>query len=71
MSSPQDDASKDELAGTEQPFVSHLMELRDRLIRALLAVGLAFGVLCLYPAPAVCLICWRCRWCRICRKAAR
>lgn len=51
MSSPQDDASKDELSGTEQPFVSHLMELRDRLIRALLAVGVAFGVLCLYPGP--------------------
>ncbi|UXH79735.1 twin-arginine translocase subunit TatC [Roseateles amylovorans] len=47
MSSPQDD----ELAGTEQPFVSHLMELRDRLIRALLAVGVAFGLLCFYPGP--------------------
>jgi sec-independent protein translocase protein TatC len=42
----------DELAGTEQPFVSHLVELRDRLIRALVAVGLAFGVLCLWPGPA-------------------
>ena len=29
----------DELAGTEQPFVSHLIELRDRLIRASIAVG--------------------------------
>ncbi|MGM9514697.1 twin-arginine translocase subunit TatC [Roseateles sp. DB2] len=43
---------EDELAGTEQPFVSHLIELRDRLIRALLAVGVAFGLLCLYPGPA-------------------
>ena len=25
---------KDELAGTEAPFVSHLVELRDRLLRA-------------------------------------
>ena len=33
---------KDELEGTEQPFVAHLVELRDRLIRALLAVGVAF-----------------------------
>jgi sec-independent protein translocase protein TatC len=45
MSSPQED----ELAGTEQPFVSHLMELRDRLIRALVAVAVAFGVLCIWP----------------------
>ncbi len=42
---------KDELEGTEQPFVEHLIELRDRLIRALIAVGVVFGVLCLYPGP--------------------
>ena len=42
----------DELAGTEQPFVSHLIELRDRLIYALIAVGIAFGVLCLWPGPS-------------------
>jgi sec-independent protein translocase protein TatC len=42
----------DELAGTEAPFVSHLVELRDRLIRALIAVGFVFGVLCLWPGPA-------------------
>ena len=50
MSSP--DPKPDELAGTEAPFVSHLVELRDRLIRALIAVGIAFGVLALYPGPA-------------------
>jgi sec-independent protein translocase protein TatC len=43
---------EDELAGTEQPFVSHLVELRDRLIRALVAVGIAFGLLALWPGPA-------------------
>ena len=43
---------QDELAGTEQPFVSHLIELRDRLMRALIAVGVVFGVLCLWPGPA-------------------
>jgi sec-independent protein translocase protein TatC len=43
---------KDELEGTEQPFVAHLVELRDRLIRALIAVGVAFGLLCLWPGPA-------------------
>jgi sec-independent protein translocase protein TatC len=47
MAEPQD-----ELAGTEQPFVSHLIELRDRLVRALIAVGLVFGALCLWPGPA-------------------
>ena len=30
---------EDELAGTEQPFVAHLVELRDRLIKAFIAVG--------------------------------
>ncbi len=39
----------DELAGTEQPFVTHLVELRDRLIRAVIAVLLCFGVLMVWP----------------------
>jgi sec-independent protein translocase protein TatC len=43
---------EDELAGTEQPFVSHLVELRDRLIRVVIAVGAAFAVLCFWPGPA-------------------
>ncbi len=43
---------EDELAGTEQPFVAHLVELRDRLVKALLAVGVVAGVLALYPGPA-------------------
>ena len=42
----------DELEGTEQPFVSHLIELRDRLIRAAIAVGIAFGILAFYPGPS-------------------
>jgi sec-independent protein translocase protein TatC len=45
------DDKKDELEGTEQPFVSHLIELRDRLVRSLIAVGIAFGVLCVWPGP--------------------
>jgi len=48
MTEPQ---PEDELAGTEAPFVSHLIELRDRLIRALIAVGVVFGALCLWPGP--------------------
>jgi sec-independent protein translocase protein TatC len=43
---------KDELEGTEQPFVSHLIELRDRLIRATVAVGIAFAVLAFWPGPS-------------------
>jgi sec-independent protein translocase protein TatC len=41
----------DELAGTEQPFVAHLVELRDRLIKAMVAVGIVAGALFLYPGP--------------------
>ncbi|HLL10806.1 MAG TPA: twin-arginine translocase subunit TatC [Rubrivivax sp.] len=50
MTSPGD--KPDELAGTEAPFVSHLIELRDRLIRAVIAVAIAFGALCLWPGPS-------------------
>ena len=50
MSNPQT-PHDDELAGTEQPFVTHLMELRDRLLRALIAVGVAAAVLAVYPGP--------------------
>jgi sec-independent protein translocase protein TatC len=42
---------EDELAGTEQPFVAHLVELRDRLIKAMIAVGVVAGALFLYPGP--------------------
>jgi sec-independent protein translocase protein TatC len=43
---------EDELAGTEQPFVAHLVELRDRLIKAMIAIGVMAGLLFLYPGPA-------------------
>ncbi|MCW5665998.1 MAG: twin-arginine translocase subunit TatC [Piscinibacter sp.] len=43
------DEKPDELAGTEQPFVSHLMELRDRLVKSLIALAVVFGALCLWP----------------------
>ena len=48
MSDPN---QEDELAGTEQPFVAHLVELRDRLIKAMVAVAIVAGVLFLYPGP--------------------
>ena len=41
----------DELAGTEQPFVAHLVELRDRLIKAVIAVAVVAVVLGVYPGP--------------------
>jgi sec-independent protein translocase protein TatC len=43
---------EDELAGTEQPFVAHLIELRDRLVKAMLAIGVVAAVLAIYPGPA-------------------
>lgn len=43
--------AKDELAGTEQPFVQHLIELRDRLVKALVAVAVVCLALALYPGP--------------------
>ena len=39
----------DELAGTEQPFVSHLVELRDRLIRVVIVLVVVFALLCVWP----------------------
>ena len=47
-----DTPSKDELAGTEQPFVQHLIELRDRLVKATIAVMVAGAALAVYPGPA-------------------
>ena len=49
MSSPE---PRDELEGSEQPFVAHLVELRDRLIRAVLAIVVCFGALALWPGPS-------------------
>jgi sec-independent protein translocase protein TatC len=44
--------TNDELAGTEQPFVAHLMELRDRLVKAVIAVAVIAVALGIYPGPA-------------------
>lgn len=41
----------DELAGSEQPFVQHLVELRDRLLKAVIAMAIAAAALALYPGP--------------------
>jgi sec-independent protein translocase protein TatC len=42
----------DELAGTEQPFVQHLVELRDRLLYAAYGVGAVLIALLFYPGPS-------------------
>jgi len=47
-----ENSKEDQLAGTEQPFVAHLVELRDRLIKAAIAVGVALAMLAFYPGPA-------------------
>jgi sec-independent protein translocase protein TatC len=47
-----DTPSTDELAGTEQPFVQHLIELRDRLVKATIGVMIAGAALAIYPGPA-------------------
>lgn len=42
----------DELAGTEQPFVAHLIELRDRIIRAAYGLIAATVLLAIWPGPS-------------------
>ena len=42
----------DELAGTEQPFVQHLVELRDRLLRSIYGIAAILAVLLFYPGPS-------------------
>jgi sec-independent protein translocase protein TatC len=42
----------DELAGTEQPFVQHLVELRDRLMYSLAGVAVAMVLLAIWPGPS-------------------
>jgi sec-independent protein translocase protein TatC len=51
MSTPPHDQD-DELAGTEQPFVAHLVELRDRLIKAVIAIGIVALALAFWPGPS-------------------
>jgi sec-independent protein translocase protein TatC len=51
MPDPQND-KEDELAGTEQPFVAHLMELRDRLVKAIIAIAVMAAVLAVWPGPS-------------------
>jgi len=43
---------EDELAGTEQPFVQHLVELRDRLLYCCYGLAVAAAVLAIWPGPS-------------------
>ncbi len=43
---------EDELAGSEQPFVQHLFELRDRLLYAMYGVAAILAILLFYPGPS-------------------
>lgn len=43
---------EDELAGTEQPFVAHLVELRDRLLYCIYGLAVAAILLAIWPGPA-------------------
>ncbi|MGA1576324.1 MAG: Sec-independent protein translocase subunit TatC, partial [Burkholderiaceae bacterium] len=44
--------SADELAGTEQPFVQHLVELRDRLLYCLYGLITGLALLAVWPGPS-------------------
>ncbi len=46
------DKKEDELAGTEAPFVDHLIELRDRLLYSVYGLIVAGGLLAIYPGPS-------------------
>jgi len=47
-----DPTPRDELEGSEQPFVAHLVELRDRLLHSVYGVAAAVALLALWPGPA-------------------
>jgi sec-independent protein translocase protein TatC len=50
MSDSKDTA--DELAGTEQPFVQHLMELRNRLMYGMAGLAVCMIALAIWPGPS-------------------
>jgi len=45
-------SERDELEGSEQPFVAHLIELRDRLLYCVYGLVAAVAVLALWPGPS-------------------
>ena len=51
MADPKDGVP-DELAGTEQPFVQHLVELRDRMLYCIYGIALCMALLAVWPGPS-------------------
>ena len=41
-----------EKSAGEETFISHLIELRDRLVKASIGIALVFGILAMWPGPA-------------------
>lgn len=62
---------EDELAGTEQPFVQHLMELRDRLVKAMIAIAIAAAILFFFPGPGALYDFLAAPWWPICPRGPR
>lgn len=52
MADSTDKNKDDELAGTEQPFVAHLMELRDRLLYCVYGLAVAAALLAFWLGPS-------------------
>ena len=52
MADSSDKNKEDELAGTEQPFVQHLIELRDRLLYCVYGLVVAGALLAIWPGPS-------------------
>ncbi len=49
---PKTDDKPDELAGTEAPFVHHLIELRDRLLYCIYGFAVCVIALSIWPGPS-------------------
>jgi sec-independent protein translocase protein TatC len=52
MADSNPNTHEDELAGTEQPFVQHLVELRDRLLYCVYGLAVAAALLAIWPGPS-------------------
>ncbi|MGJ7495696.1 twin-arginine translocase subunit TatC [Variovorax sp. RT4R15] len=52
MAESPNNKKEDELAGTEQPFVQHLVELRDRLLYCCYGLAVAAALLAIWPGPS-------------------
>ncbi len=42
-----------EKAAGEESFISHLIELRDRLVKAIIGIGVVAAILFIWPSPSV------------------